>query len=137
MQLLLSWYCPNTFRHVLSFLREGENWVPPEDEPLKRRLAKEFDYYGIQCSYFDGAAEVASNLPTFTINFEIPQTATYWNNYFKSRGYEIKVIIPFKLIGVQVQVCLLLALYSKKKKEILVTRKAVNNSSLRLVCVAL
>jgi len=52
------------FRHVLSFLREGVNWVPPADESLKMRLSKEFDYYGLQCAHFTTIDFTVGDKPT-------------------------------------------------------------------------
>eukprot|EP01120_Amphizonella_sp_Union-15-10_P002859 TRINITY_DN13150_c0_g1_i2.p1 TRINITY_DN13150_c0_g1~~TRINITY_DN13150_c0_g1_i2.p1 ORF type:complete len:215 (-),score=50.79 TRINITY_DN13150_c0_g1_i2:71-634(-) len=36
---------PKAFGHVLNFLRDGENWEPPIDFEMERRVRLEFDFF--------------------------------------------------------------------------------------------
>jgi len=89
------------FRHVLAFLREGDAWQPPQDDTLNRRIAKEFDYYGLQCTHFAPKQQVVTS---FTLNFAKTSAGSWYSVSHFARGYEIKVLKTFTLQSAQAQI---------------------------------
>jgi len=85
------------FRHVLAFLREGADWVLPEDATTLRRLHKEFSFYGLNCI----------GLPPPNFELDLRKTPTDPSMYhgetvLLGRGYEMVVQESFFLARVKV-----------------------------------
>jgi len=115
------------FGHVLAFLREGEHWEPPTDSPILRRVAREFDYYGLECSHFTPTEGSSLHDPkTFVLKFGIQLGDFGWDTGHPTRGYTILVLKQFTVISVQLQCrevgVLKIALNNNLLQEIVMTR---------------